>query len=78
MKYFLFHCSCITLLLTYLRLSPKAYNTVLLLFWSYEKQGKQDKANTYYQKIIEKYNGTEAATEALLIDFTEAGDRTWP
>ena len=33
MKHFLFHCSCITLLLTYLRLSPKAYNTVLLLFW---------------------------------------------
>lgn len=37
---------------------------MLLLAQSYEKQGKQDKANTYYQKIIEKYNGTEAATEA--------------
>ena len=30
---------------------------MLLLAQSY-------KANTYYQKIIEKYNGTEAATEA--------------
>ena len=37
---------------------------MLLLAQSYEKQGEQDKANTYYQKIIEKYNGTEAATEA--------------
>ena len=32
---------------------------MLLLAQSYEKQGKQDKANTYYQKIIEKYNGTD-------------------
>ena len=37
---------------------------VIYILQSYEKQGKQDKANTYYQKIIEKYNGTEAATEA--------------
>lgn len=37
---------------------------MLLLAQSYEKQGNQDKANTYYQKIIEKYDGTEAATEA--------------
>ena len=37
---------------------------MLLLAQSYEKQGDQDKANTYYQNIIEKYSGTEAATEA--------------
>lgn len=30
---------------------------MLLLAQSYEKQGKQDKANTYYQKIIENITG---------------------
>lgn len=37
---------------------------MLLLAQSYEKQGEQDKANTYYQKIIEDYAGTQAATDA--------------
>ena len=37
---------------------------MLLLAQSYEKQGEQDKANTYYQKIIEDYAGTQAAADA--------------
>ncbi len=35
-----------------------------LLAQSYEKQGEQDKANAYYQKIIEEHEGTQAATDA--------------
>ena len=37
---------------------------MLLLAQSYEKQGEQDKANAYYQKIIEEHEGTQAATDA--------------
>ena len=37
---------------------------MLLLAQSYEKQGEQDKANVYYQKIIEEHEGTQAATDA--------------
>ncbi|MFR8181283.1 MAG: tetratricopeptide repeat protein [Dorea sp.] len=37
---------------------------LLLLAQSYEKQGEQDKANAYYQKIIEEHEGTQAATDA--------------
>lgn len=36
----------------------------LLLARSYEKKGDQDKANIEYQKIIENYPNTEAASEA--------------
>lgn len=37
---------------------------MLLLAQCYEKQNKTDKANTYYQKIVDKYSGKEAATTA--------------
>ena len=37
---------------------------LLLLAQSYEKQGDQDKANSYYQKIIDSYGGTVSATAA--------------
>ena len=37
---------------------------MLLLAQCYEKQNKTGKANTYYQKIVDKYNGKEAATTA--------------
>ncbi len=37
---------------------------MLLLAQSYEKQGEQDKANLQYQKIIESYPDTDAASEA--------------
>ena len=37
---------------------------MLLLAQCYEKQNKTGKANTYYQKIVDKYSGKEAATTA--------------
>lgn len=37
---------------------------MLLLAQSYEKSGDQDKANTYYQLLIEKYADTEVAKSA--------------
>ena len=37
---------------------------MLLLAQCYEKQNKTDKANTYYQKVVDKYSGKEAATTA--------------
>lgn len=37
---------------------------LLLLAQAYEKKGEKDKANIQYQKIVENYKGTEAATTA--------------
>lgn len=48
-------------------LMDEGYNegaSLLLLAQSYEKDGNQDKANILYQKLIEQYDGTEAAQAA--------------
>lgn len=45
----------------------KGYNdgkAMLLLAQCYEKQGNTKKANSYYQKVIDNYSGTEAAQTA--------------
>lgn len=48
---------------------------MLLLAQSYEKQGEQDKANLLYQKIVESYPETEAASEAQeALDAQQSGD----
>lgn len=48
-------------------LMDEGYNecaSLLLLAQSYEKDGNQDKANILYQKLVEQYDGTEAAQTA--------------
>lgn len=50
---------------------------MLLLAQSYEKSGDQDKANIRYQKLIEKYPGTDAAGEAQkALDSQKSGKKT--
>lgn len=51
---------------------------LLLLAQSYEKSGEQDKANIRYQKLVEKYQNTEAsekAKEALEAQRSKKGSK---